>query len=227
MPILESLLAAAIPSLLSMGGSALGSWLGSGSSPSSATNRAAQGQEDRISRFTPEQTSALSQLLQQGLGSLGGMKQPSFDPLEERARSQFQTRTIPSIAERFSALGAQNSSGFQEALGQAGSDLESSLAAQRGLFEQQGYGQQLGHLMSLLNTGLTPQFDTLYRPEQPSLFQSALPGLAQGLGQSLPSIVKLLSQFGTSQQPRQVSYQKPQEMLAAQKIMQQRQQGAV
>lgn len=233
---LPALLAAALPYAIQAGGSALGSWLGSGSS--SNQRRTPQGIDgsnvERISRFSPEQSSALNKLLSQGLQGMGQLQQPSFDPIEQRARSQFEQRTIPTIAERFTSMGGQASSAFPELLGQAGAGLEEDLAAQRALFGQQQYGQQFQNLMSLLNLGLTPQFDTLYRPEQPSFLQSLLPGLAGGLGQSLPSIIQLLSQFGSSapnpkpnepapkETPGQANAQNPLELFAADMIKRRR-----
>ena len=197
-------LLALVPPAISAG-QGLYNLFGGGSKSNQKTNP--MGTHEQISRFTPSQSQALNDLLMQGVGGLKGLQAPSFDPIEQHARSQFQQKTIPSIAERFAGLNAQSSSAFPQALGEAGADLESMLASQKAQFGQQQYGQQLNHLMSLLNLGLTPQYDTLYRPEQPSLWQSTLPGLAAGVGQSLPSLFKLLSQFG-NQTP---NIQKPNE----------------
>jgi hypothetical protein len=68
-------------------------------------------------------------LMGQTIGALSG-NTPDYGPIAEQARRQFATRTIPSIAERFTAMGGgQRSSAFQGALGSAASDLESQLAA--------------------------------------------------------------------------------------------------
>ncbi len=95
----------------------------------------------------------------QALQGLGG-NQFNFQPLAQQARTQFQTNTIPGLAERFTSLGqgAQRSSAFQGALGQAGGELEQGLAAlqsQYGL-KQQGLQQQL--LGNLLQYALSPEF---------------------------------------------------------------------
>ena len=61
------------------------------------------------------------QQLMQILGQGGG----SFAPIEQQARNNFNTQTIPSLAERFQSIGGQgtgNSSAFQGALGAAGWD---------------------------------------------------------------------------------------------------------
>ena len=77
----------------------------------------------------PTQQSAMDEIL--GL-AMGRLQDPlkGFEPMAERARSQFQTQTIPSLAERFTSMGegAQRSSGFQRALGGAGVDLEEAHA---------------------------------------------------------------------------------------------------
>jgi len=142
---------------------------------------------EHIQRFTPEQQQALSQLLQTGLGGLGeGL---DFGPIEEQARTQFEQRTVPSIAERFAGLDALGSSGFQQSLGQAGAGLESQLAAQKSQFGL----QKQGLLQNLLGLGLQPQYETLYQPRQPGFLESVTPGLAGGLGQAIGSLPMLLS----------------------------------
>lgn len=137
-------------------------------------------QVQQASRFTPQQMGLqnqgiqnLMQLLQSGGGQPG-----NFAPIAQKARTQFQTQTIPSLAERFTAMGGQNSSAFQGALGQAGAGLEENLA---GMESQYGLQQnaQLQNLMRLL-LGLSsqPAFENLVFQGQPG----ALHGVAQGAG---------------------------------------------
>lgn len=132
-----------------------------------------------ISRLTPEQ---LGWQQQAGQTALQGLQNPyeGFAPIANQAREQFQSSTVPSLAERFTALGnSQRSSSFQRALGQAGAGLESNLAAL-----QSQYGQrQQGLLQNLLGLALQPNFDTIYQQQQPGFLQSALGGLSGGLGQ--------------------------------------------
>lgn len=79
---------------------------------------------------TPAQMALTGQAGNIAQGLLGQLNQPfGQSPIAQQARQQFQTQTIPTIAERFSSLGAQNSSAFQNALGQAGVGLESNLAS--------------------------------------------------------------------------------------------------
>lgn len=155
--------------------------------------------------FNPQQTAAMNQLLslstgglQSLLGNMGGqapsasqaqVSPVSFEPIAQQARQQFHQQTVPSIAERFTAMGAgaQRSSAFPQLLGGAGADLESRLAAlgsqfgleqqrlglqERGLGLQerglglQERGQTLGALQNLLGVGLTPQMQTQVVPAQ-------------------------------------------------------------
>ncbi len=127
-----------------------------------------------------------SQLGSQASGLLQNNKQFSFDPIAQKARSNFQSQTIPSIAERFTSLGngAQNSSAFQGALTGAGQNLDESLAALESQFGLQQQGQNNQQLMSLLSLLLQPQYENAYFPGQPGLLQ----GLAGAGGQALGSL---------------------------------------
>lgn len=141
-----------------------------------------EGQTLQTQRFGPEQLQALQQLLQQGIGGLQQQQQFDFAPIAQQAREQFSQQTVPSLAERFTALGGQRSSAFPQALGQAGANLESNLAAQGAQFGMQGQDQQNRFLMSLLGLGLTPQFENAYKPGTPGLTGA----LGQGIGSALP-----------------------------------------
>lgn len=135
----------------------------------------------QIQRFTPQQQDVLNSLLQQ---YSQGMQQPlgqGFAPIAQQARTQFAEQTVPTIAERFSGMGAgaQKSSAFAQSLGRAGSALEGDLASRQAQF---GMGErQL--LQNLLQLGLTPQFESLYKPETPGRL-SQFGGALQGIGSS-------------------------------------------
>ena len=72
-----------------------------------------------------------------GLQGFMGGKMPGgmdFEPLRQQAMTQFNTQTVPSLAERFTSLGGgQRSSAFQGALGQAGAGLQENLAGMQTL----------------------------------------------------------------------------------------------
>jgi hypothetical protein len=202
---LGALAAAAIPAAISAGGNILGSYLGSrGSSapkmqtPQSGGSQLTQGL-NQLQRYTPQQQGAINQVLGQATQGLG-QQNFSFAPIAQQARENFQTQTIPGLAERFTALGggAQRSSAFQGALGQAGAGLESNLAALQSQFGL----QQQNNLMNLLGIGLTPQFEHYYQ-NQPSFMQSLTPGIGQGIGAAgtlLPLLYYMSKQQGQGQQ---------------------------
>ena len=190
---LPAFLASALPSLGMGALSGLGSLFGS-RRPSQGAELGTQGgksavgefftgtpgQEMRFQKFTPEQQQAFSSVLQQALGGLGKQGQFDFGPIEQQAREGFAQQTVPGIAERFTSMGAgaQRSSAFPQILGQAGAGLETGLAAQKAGFGLQQQAQQQQLLQNLLGLGLTPQFETAYKPSQEGFLQSGAKGLA-------------------------------------------------
>jgi len=125
----------------------------------------------QVPRFTSQQQDALNRLLGQG------MQDTDFGNIENQARTQFQTKTIPGLAERFTSMGGgQRSSAFEGALGRAGSGLEESLASLRSQYGMQKLGM-----------GLTPQFESMFMPRKAG-------GIEQGLG-SIMSLLPLLAKF--------------------------------
>jgi len=144
-------------------------------------------QVHQLPRFNPQQINLLNQVGQQGFQGLQGNKF-DFAPIEQQARQDFERKTLPSIAQRFSNIGGINSGAYGRQLGQAGQDLETNLAGMR-----QGYNlQQQGFNKDLLSLGLTPQFDTKIEAAAPGFAQTATTGALQ----NLPSLLLLLSQLG-------------------------------
>lgn len=133
-------------------------------------------------RFNPQINPQLQGLLSQTLGQLKTNSQGGFAPIEQQARRQFQTQTIPGLAERFTSLGdsAQRSSAFQGALGNAASGLESNLAALKGQHGMQ-QNQQLMQLLSML----LPTQEQVYKPEEPGFLGSFAPALGSIAGSAL------------------------------------------
>jgi len=92
------------------------------------------------------------------LDKLNQRMQNGINPLLNQARTDFYTKTVPSLAESFTSLGGaggQRSSAFQGALGAAGAGLEQNLA---GLQYQHDQDQQ-SQLMKLLQ--MSP-YDSVY-----------------------------------------------------------------
>lgn len=154
---------------LLFGGSALAGGLGSAFSK--------PGGFQKMSLLDPSQLAGQRSALQMALSGLQNPTQ-GFEPIAQNAMQQFQSNIIPSIAERFTALGGQRSSGFQNALQQGAVGLSSNLAAQKAQFGLQNQGQ----LMNLLGMGLKPNFEYAYQQPEPGFLGGALGGLSQGLG---------------------------------------------
>lgn len=107
-------------------------------------------------------------------GAEGGI-----NPILNQARTEFNTRTIPGIAEAFTALpgsGGQRSSAFQGALGAAGAGLNENLAALQGQYDL----EQQGQMMRLL--GMSP-YENVYEAGTPGTQGS------QG-GQIIPALAE-------------------------------------
>jgi len=118
--------------------------------------------KEQLPRYTPQQEQALNQLLSQG------MSNQNPQAIEDRYTRMFEEDIMPGIAEQFTGMGAQGSGAFRSALGRAGGDLASQLAALRS-----------GRGMQQTQIGLTPQFDTNIVPGTPGYFQKNLSSLEQ------------------------------------------------
>lgn len=161
------------------------------------TSRAPRGYRT-ASTFNPAQQQGFQQLIQQLLGQGGQQTNVAQNPAFQSGQSylqqllsgspeafqnfeapfkrQFEEQTIPALAERFSGLGAgaQSSSAFQQALGQAGAGLSENLAQLRSALQMQAlpqaqqYAQQpFQNLLSLL--GINTQ---AILPKTPSFLQN-------------------------------------------------------
>jgi len=120
-------------------------------------------QTTQLPTLNPQQLALQGQAGQMAMQGLQNPQQ-GFEPIAQQARSQFQTQTIPSLAERFTSFGegGQRSSDFMGAMAGAGEELEEGLAAQGAQ-----YGlQNRGLLQQLLGMSMQPNFETFYRPEQ-------------------------------------------------------------
>lgn len=135
-----------------------------------------EGSVEQVQKFNPQQQQILQFLLQQGQQ---GLQNPygGFAPIAQQARSQFNQQTVPSLAERFTAMG-QNSLGspaFASQLGQAGSGLEEALAAL-----QSQYGMQnQKNALQMLALGMSPGAENFYRGSQPGFGENLLSGSLQ------------------------------------------------
>lgn len=135
--------------------------------------RGRPGQNTQLSTLTPQQ----QQLLQQIMPMISGGINTSFDfnPIAESAQNRFMQNTMPSISDRFGAMDAQRSSGYNQAVANAQRDLQLDLAGQ-----QQQFGLQSQRNWSdILGLALQPQFENLYQEGRPS-------GIGNFLQQAVP-----------------------------------------
>lgn len=150
------------------------------------------------SLLSPGQQPILNQLLQaiQNPGAGGGFGQAAdyyrgllgnnsqdFNAFAAPEMRRFQEQIVPGLAEQFAGMGsgALSSSGFQQALGSAGTDLGERLGAIRAQMRQQA----AQGLTGLGQMGLGPYSENILRPAQPGFLQGVAGGLGKGLGQGL------------------------------------------
>lgn len=131
-----------------------------------------------------------SPLFQQGSNYLQNLLSGSpeaFQSFEAPFMRQFQEQIIPQLAERFSGVGARNSSGFQQALGQAGAGLSENLASLRSGLQMQALPQSLNFAQAPFNNlrSLMDVQTQAFLPKQPSGWQRFLSGITPGLGSGL------------------------------------------
>jgi hypothetical protein len=174
-----ALIGSAVPGIGTAIGAGLGGLLGllaGGASGASMSQN--NGFEQSPNKYSPEQQKALNQTLAIGQQNLQNPT-AGFDPISQDARRQFNTQTVPGLAERFTALGGgQRSSAFQGALGNAGANLESQLAALKAQYGLQNQRNALDQLQ----TGLTPQQEWIYFGQQPGFGQQLFEAGTGALG---------------------------------------------
>jgi len=147
------------------------------------------GEYKALPTMAPEQQQLLTQLLgglrgptQAGLGNLLNLLGGGTEAFEKPLMRQFYEQTIPGIAERFTGMGAgaQQSSAFKQALGEAGAGLSEQLGALRGGLQMQGLGQ----LSNLLGMGLGAKpFEWAQLPGTEGFLSPLIGGIGSGLGQ--------------------------------------------
>ena len=148
------------------------------------------GRIEALPTMSPEQQALLGQIvgglggpLQAGLGNLQSLLSGEAEAYEAPAMRQFQEQILPSIAERFTGMGAgaQRSSAFGQQLGQAGAGLAENLAMQRAQLQQQGLGQ----LQSMLGLGFTSPFQYQTIPGTEGGLSKLLGGVGSGIGSGI------------------------------------------
>lgn len=128
----------------------------------------------------------LGQGMQEGIGLQRQYLDPSSQAVEQFSQpymNQFNQQTIPGLAERFAGLGALggglSSSGFGQALGAAGGNLQTQLAALKAGLGQQAAQSLMGQYGSMAGMGLGAQ-PFAYQQQAPSMLGGMMQGWAQG-----------------------------------------------
>jgi hypothetical protein len=123
-----------------------------------------QHQTSALTKPQQESQYNILQSLQKIMQDLVAQPQNSFQDIANQQETNFQTRTIPSLAERFTALGAPLSSGgYREALGRASSGLHENLASMGAQYGQNQRSQSLDLLRTLLTGGMSPSLNLVGR----------------------------------------------------------------
>lgn len=140
---------------------------------------------DQIPKYNPTQEATMGELLSGGRGQLPqgfeflneilSNNPELINQFQAPAKREFSEEILPTIAERFSGMNAQKSSAFGQQLGKAGERLEEALSSQRSGMK----ANALSQLQSLLQGGLTPQYENVFRPATQGFAQGAAQGLAQ------------------------------------------------
>lgn len=149
------------------------------------------------STLSPEQQQLQNSIIQRIMSSLGSYNLPGqqmssdqwqnltqgFQPIEDQYMGQFYNQTVPTIAERFQALGdSSGNSALTQQLGMAGSDLQGQLAALRSQYGMQNQSMQNNNLANLLSSGLSQNRENFFQPAQMSGIGNFLTGIAPGVG---------------------------------------------
>lgn len=145
-----------------------------------ASKTAKKGKLKKLDLLTPEQKQMSQFARTQGMNQIQNPYQ-GFEPIAQQAQQVFHKQTVPTLAERFTSMGAGNalsSPAFANQLGAAGQDLSSNLAAMMAQYGQ--HQQALGQ--GLMGMGMRPEFENYYRPESQGFLSSLLGSTSRGLG---------------------------------------------
>jgi hypothetical protein len=166
----------------------------------------------KVSTMTKGQQALLSQLEQmlgpqgqmgQGYQGALGLQNQLMDPSSQAVQqfsqpymNQFEQQTVPGLAERFAGMGANggalSSSGFGQALGAAGGNLQSNLAQLKAMLGQQAAQSLMGQYGGLTQTALGAQ-PFAYQQKAPSADQGFMQSWAQG---GFPGLKEVSGMFG-------------------------------
>jgi hypothetical protein len=170
---------------------------GGGSGNNQPKNKISGYNTAQLPNFTPEMMNLFQSLLgnigggaNSGidyLSKLAGGDEEAFGGMEQNAMNQFE-KFLGQAGTRFSDLGAQDSSYFENAVSGAGSELTQNLQSQRNKMRQEAIESLLSNSQQLL--GRNPYQNFLAPKQQKQGFDWG--GLAQSAVGAIPSIIGLL-----------------------------------
>lgn len=134
---------------------------------------------EEVSRLTGGQQDLLNFIIQQAMGG-GQFDEESFQKsFVDPALKQFESRTAPSIQQKFISAGAGQSSSLEDALTRAGADVQGGLDQKRAELLNQALNRQL----QAAGLGLgTQAFDIEQIPEEEGALGSILSALGAAAG---------------------------------------------
>lgn len=159
-----------------------------------------KGKKDKIKNYSPY-TKEQQNFIGNQLNQLGPLNQDALnyiqqllseDPealqaFEQPYLDKYNQETVPGIAERFAGLGAQSSSGFNQAMAQGARGLQTDLAALRAGLKTHALNQ----LNTMTQTGLKPMNQPYLKQGTPGLFESMGP-------QGITNLLEMLSEWQQS-----------------------------
>ena len=159
---------------------------------------------EQLPTMNPQQMKLLNSVISQqgklqqgGYGDSMSLLQQYLNPesdvyknFENPYRQEFEQQTVPGLAERFAGLGAMggglSSSGFGQALGAAGANLQTQLASMKQQYQRQSINDLLNQYNQLTNTGLNARtFENTYQPGSTGLLGGLGSGIGAGIGTAL------------------------------------------
>lgn len=138
-----------------------------------------KGGNEQVDLLTGGQNDLLNFIIQQAMGG-GQFDEESFQKsFVDPALKQFESRTAPSIQQKFIAAGAGGGSNLQDALTRAGADVQGGLDQKRAELLNQALDRQL----KTAGLGLgTSAFGIEQDPGSTGILSELISGLGTGLG---------------------------------------------
>lgn len=142
-----------------------------------------EGKELRLDTLDPAQRQLFNdQILPYIINQIGQSNKSleeygqEFEPFAQQARQEFNQKTIPTIAERFGALGRtpSGSGAFRNALQDTAQNFDTQLKSQQAQYALKRQQGQKQHTLGAIGQGLGRQYDTKFTDPTQGLIQPLL-----------------------------------------------------